>query len=282
MIDMRIPGTSDSRCREELELTHRRRFLAALAAFVCLTPVAPSLRADEPPLVAAAADLRFALPEIAEAFRRESGLAVKLAFGSSGNFYRQILQGAPFQVFLSADEKYPLDLAARHLALDTGSLYAVGRLALIVPPGSPLKPDGTLADLRGALAAGRVGRFAIANPEHAPYGVRAMEALQHAGLWEAIKPKLVLGENVSQAAQFALAGGSDGGIIAYSLALAPEVARRSRYSLIPQNWHQPLRQRAVLLDGAGDGARRFYAYLREPSSRAIFRRYGFVLPDEAH
>src|SRR5688500_5586334 len=135
-----------------------------------------------------------------------------------------------------------------------GTLYAVGRTVIIVPHGSPLTADGTFEDLRAALNDGRVEKFAIANPEHAPYGRRAEEALRHAGLWEQIEDKLVLGENVAQAAQFATSGATQGGIVAYSLALSPEISELGSYALIPQDWHEPLRQRMVLLRGAGETA----------------------------
>ena len=237
-------------------------------------------RAEEPPTIAAASDLQFALTEVAAAFKAESGLDVKLAFGSSGNFARQIRQGAPFGMYLSADENYVLELSKDGFTRDDGALYAVGRIVIIVPHGSPLEPDGTLGDLGEALEDGRVQKFAIANPEHAPYGRRAEEALRHAGLWEAIRDRLVLGENVSQAAQFATSGSTQGGIIAYSLALSPKVSVLGTFQLIPAQWHAPLRQRMVLLKDAGATAERFFAFVQQPSARAIMRQYGFVLPGE--
>ena len=249
----------------------------ALSAVAC--PTAGAL-AEEPPTVAAAADLQFALTEVAEAFAAETGLEVKLAFGSSGNFARQIRQGAPFEMYLSADENYVLELRKDGFTRDDGALYAVGRIVIIVPHGSPLEPDGTLEDLRAALEDGRVQKFAIANPEHAPYGRRAEEALRHAGLWEAIEDRLVLGENVSQAAQFATSGSTEGGIIAYSLALSPKVSALGPFELIPAEWHDPLRQRMVLLKDAGATAERFFAFVQQPSARTIMRQYGFVLPGE--
>jgi molybdate transport system substrate-binding protein len=183
-------------------------------------------------------------------------------------------------MFLSADEEFVRALAEEGLTEGEGDLYAVGRIVILVPRGSRLKPDGTLRDLAAALNDGSVEKFAIANPEHAPYGRRAEEALRHAGLWDAVEHKLVLGENVSQAAQFALSGAATGGIVAYSLALAPALIERGEYALIPQDWHTPLRQRMVLLNGAGDTARRFYAFVAAPSGRAILKRYGFVLPGD--
>jgi molybdate transport system substrate-binding protein len=242
---------------------------------------ATTARAGPPPLIAAASDLQFALEEVAGAFQADTGLSVSLAMGSSGNFARQIRQGAPFQIFLSADEDYVLDLARDGFTRDEGVLYAIGRIVLLVPRGSPLAADASLADLAAALADGRLTRFAIANPEHAPYGRRAQEALRHAGLWEAIRPRLVYGENVSQAAQFATSGNAQGGIVAYSLALAPRVAALGAHVVIDEAWHSPLRQRMALLRDAGPVAERFFGYLQEPPARAILRRYGFLLPGEA-
>jgi molybdate transport system substrate-binding protein len=263
----------------------RQHILFILAALLTTAAMLAPVRAEDspaadPPVIAAASDLQFALVEAAQAFHAETGLAVELAFGSSGNLVRQIRQGAPFQMFLSADEDFIRPLAAEGLTEGEGDLYAIGRIAILVPRGSRLKPDGTLRDLSAALSNGSLERFAIANPEHAPYGRRAEEALRHAGLWNAIKDKLVLGENVSQAAQFALSGAADGGLVAYSLAVAPNVSKRGDHALIRQDWHAPLRQRMVLLRSAGETARRFYAFVAAPSGRAILKRYGFVLPGE--
>ena len=255
----------------------KSRLALLLVAAALALPTAAQDDADSP-LVAAASDLQFALTEVASAFEKETGQRVRLVMGSSGNFTRQILQGAPFEVFFSADEQYVMQLARAGAARDEGALYGIGRIALLVPQGSPLRADGSLEDFRAALAAGRVVRFAIANPEHAPYGRRAEEALRRAGLWEAIKPRLVLGENVSQAAQFATSGNAQGGIVAYSLVLAPVVAAGTRHALIPGDWHAPLRQRMVLTRKARPAAERFYRYVQAPGAREILRKYGFSLP----
>lgn len=260
----------------------RRPLLKLLAAAVTSLVLTMPLRAGaEPPVIAAASDLQFALEEVARAFSARTGRQVKLSFGSSGNFARQIRQGAPYQLFFSADEQYVLDLARDRFARDEGALYAVGRIVLLTPRGSSLQADGSLADLRAALADGRLKKFAIANPEHAPYGRRAEEALRHAGLWDAIRGRLVLGENVSQAAQFAVSGSTQGGIIAYSLALSPKVSARGEYALIPAQWHRPLRQRMALLNPAGPVAEEFFRFAQEDPARAIFRKHGFALAGEA-
>lgn len=254
-----------------------------LLAVLCLLQTAPaqgdSARSDSP-VIAVASSVQLAVQEVAEAFTAETGHSLRLSFGSSGNFSRQIRSGAPFELFLSADEAFVLDLARDGFVRDEGRVYVVGRLALVVPGDSPLTADESLDGLEQALEAGDIRRFAIANPEHAPYGMRAREALQHRGLWRELQPTLVLGENVSQAAQFALSGSTQGGLIAYSQAVAPELAVRSRHALVPEHWHQPLRQRMVLVEDAGPVAEAFYRYLQGERARAILSRYGFSTPEE--
>lgn len=250
------------------------RFLAALLAALLLGAV-PATAA---PGVAAASDLKFALDEIARAWARESGAAVRLTYGSSGNFRRQIAEGAPFELFLSADESYVLALAKDGRLEDEGVPYAVGRLVLFAPAGSPVDPERGLAGLAALARAGRVDKIAIANPAHAPYGRAAREALQGSGAWAALEGRVVLGENVSQAAQFAVSGNASAGLFAYSLTFTPAVAGRGRFALVPESLHAPLRQRMALVKGAGGEARAFYRYLQGPAARAIFTRYGFSLP----
>lgn len=255
----------------------------ALLAWLALT--APAALA-EVPTVAAASDLQFALTEAAERFQDETGHELRLNFGSSGNFRRQIGQGAPFDLYLSADEAYVLALHEEGRTVDEGVVYAVGRLAWLQRPdrGDPPVDDDPLAGVRDAIGVHRNDqgrpRIALANPEHAPYGVAARQALEHAGLWEASAPLRILGENVSQAARFALADEARGGLVAWSLALAPALAERSEHVLIPEAWHAPLVQRMALIEGAGETAHAFYAWLQQPSARDILAAYGFRLPDE--
>ena len=258
----------------------RRKLLHVLVLGMLQAPLSPALAAasDAAPLVAAAADLRFALDEIAADFKRATGHDVRIVYGSSGNFRRQIAEGAPFELFLSADEAYVLALARGGFMVDDGVAYAIGRLALVVPAGSPLKLDGELGDLAAAVADGRVRRFAIANPEHAPYGRAAREALQKAGAWDSIRDRLVLGENVSQAAQFAVSGSAQGGIVALSLARSPEVQGRGRFVAIPERLHAPLVQRMALTKRAQATAREFYAWISGPQARAVLLRHGFTVP----
>ncbi len=250
-----------------------RRLVCLLPALACLPAVAQPVAT-----VAAASDLKFAIEEVAARFERATGHRLRLVFGSSGNFYSQILQGAPFHLFMSADEDFVFRLADAGRTVDRGRLYGHGRIGIMVPHGSPLKADGELRDLAAAVADGRLRKFAIASPDHAPYGMRAREALQHAGLWQRIAPLLVFGENISQAAQFATSGSTQGGIIANSLALAPQVARLGRFALIPEEWHKPLAQRMVLLRDAPPAAVAFAAYLSTREAQAIMVKYGFAMP----
>lgn len=262
---------------------HRSLRLARSHAALCLAALLTSAAGSQPaaapaPAIAAASDLQFALEEIVAAYRRDTGGEVRLAFGSSGNLTRQIEQGAPFELFFSADEAFVARLAERGLTRDAGELYAVGRLAIFAPHGSPLEPDPELAGLRRLLAAGGAEKIAIANPEHAPYGRAAEQALRSAGLWDEVEPRLLLGESVAQAAQFTASGNAAGGLIAHSLVLAPTLRDRGSFALVAEGFHEPLRQRMVLLARATAAAERFYAYVQSPPARTIFERYGFELP----
>ena len=266
---------------------HRSLHLARSFAALCLAALLSSAASAQPaaaprpaPLIAAASDLQFALEEVAAAYRRDTGGDVRLAFGSSGNLARQIEQGAPFELFFSADEAFVARLAERGLTRDAGELYAVGRLAIFAPHGSPLEPDPELAGLRRLLAAGGSARLSIANPEHAPYGRAAEQALRSAGLWDEVQPRLLLGESVAQAAQFAASGNAAGGLIAHSIALAPTLRERGRFALVAESFHAPLHQRMVLLERATAAAERFYAYVQSAPARAILERYGFEPPVE--
>lgn len=259
------------------------RLLRALALPLLLAASpAPTLAQGDlrnsAPHVAAAADLQFALPEIVAAFARGGGGPLKLSFGSSGNFARQIVQGAPFELFLAADERYVAQVIAAGRAEGVGARYATGRLALFLPQGSPIRADRDLADFAAAVHDGRLQRLAMANPEHAPYGRAAREVLEQRGLWLAVQDRLALGDNAAQAAQFAASGAAQAGLIPLSLARAPELAARGAFVTLPEAWHGPLRQTLVLVKGAGPTARAFAEFLRGPQARAILSRNGFGLP----
>lgn len=231
--------------------------------------------------VAAAADLKFAMDDLLAQYRQaHPGTAIDVTYGSSGNFYAQLQNHAPFDLFLSADLRYPRQLVQDGLApKDSLFTYAIGKIVLWAPAESKL-------DLKGrglkALLDERVRKIAIANPQHAPYGRAAEAALKSAGLWEKLQPKIVLGENVAQTAQFAQSGSADVGIIALSLALAPAMKDKGQYFLVPQKDYPSIEQGGVVLGSSKENAeaRQFEAFLTGPRGRAILERFGFGLPGE--
>ena len=181
-------------------------------------------------------------------------------------------------MFLSADEEFPNQLTAAGLTRDAGAVYAVGRLVVFAPKGRrSLSTRGWRAS-HGCARAGGVSRFAIANPEVAPYGKAAEAVLKKRGLWDAIRPRLVLGDTIAQAAQFATTGNAVGGLIAYSLVLAPDFGDRGTYAVIPDADYPPLRQRMVVLKRASPTALQFYQYVLSDAARGIFRKHGFAVP----
>jgi len=229
--------------------------------------------------VVAASDLNYLMHEIAARFERETGNKVALITGSSGNFYAQILSGAPFDVFFSADIEYPQKLESAGLA-EKGSLYeyATGKIVLWVPNASKLDLGKGLA----ALLDPSVRRIAIANPAHAPYGRAAVAALRSEGLYDKLNTKLVFGENISQAAQFVQSGNADAGILALSLALAPEMKSSGRYVAIPESEYPPIRQAAIIVSSSKSKAtaRLFLDFLRKPEIVKLMDSYGFVTPQK--
>ena len=254
------------------------RRLWALAALLLL---APGQARSAELAVAAASDLKFAMDELVQGFeKRRPGAVVKVSYGASGNFFAQLQQQAPFDLFFSADFEYPRRLEADGYSLPgTTFLYAVGRLALWVPRASPADIDA--AGLR-ALLAPEIRKIAIANPRHAPYGRAAEAALRHFGLYESLQPKLVLGENVAQAAQFAQSGAADAALIAHSLVLAPAMQAGGRFCEVPLAAYPRLEQGGAILKWAKDPAlaRAFRDYVQGQHGRAILKRWGFFLPGE--
>lgn len=230
--------------------------------------------------VAAASDLQFAMPELAKRYEKESGAKVELSFGSSGNFSAQIQNGAPFDLFFSADRSYPERLIEAGEA-DPKSLYiyALGRLVLWAPSEAHLKLEEKGFSV---LADPRVQKIAIANPEHAPYGRAAVAALQKAGLYEQVRSKLVFGENISQAAQFVQSGNAQIGMIALSLAFSGSMKGGERW-MVPADYHAPLEQAAVLITARENkaGAAGFLGFVRSEPGRAILARWGFAVPGSA-
>lgn len=230
-----------------------------------------------PALVAAAANMQGALGELVPLFERQAAGKVSLTVGSSANLVRQIQQGLPAELFLSADEDFAWRLADAGLTTDRGVVYATGRIVLVVPKDSALKLDPRLAGLKDALTSqpNSVQKFAVANPELAPYGRAAMQALDKQGVLPLLQPKLVVGENIAQTTQFISSGAASAGITALALVLAPAVADRVRYAVVAPELHAPIRQRMVLLKTASPAARAFYGFLQSPSAKAVLKRYGY-------
>lgn len=233
--------------------------------------------APGPALVAAAANMQTALNELVPLFEREGKGKVSLSIGSSANLVRQIQQGLPAELFLSADEDFALRLADAGLTPDRGVVYATGRIVLVVPKDSPLKLDPQLAGLKDALKSSpdSVQKFAIANPELAPYGKAAVQALQKQAVWPQLQPKLVMGENIAQTTQYISSGAAPAGITALALVLAPAVADKVRYVVVASELHAPIRQRMVLLKTASPSARAFYDFLQSPAAKQVLQRYGY-------
>lgn len=257
------------------------RRLAVLSVVLFVASGLVPVRAEGPRElhVAAASDLRFALEEIARVFERQQGVPVRLTFGSSGQLAAQIEQGAPFDVFFSANEGFVRSLAGRgHVDRAAIRLYAIGRIVLWVRNDSPLDISRGLSVLRDE----RIRFVSIANPEHAPYGQAAVQAMQAGGLLAQVRPRLVLGENVSQALQFVQTGNAEIGIVALSLAVAPTIRPQGRYQPVPAYLHRPIRQAVGVTTRATwpDLARQFVAAVHKPAGRAVMRKYGFTLPGE--
>lgn len=229
--------------------------------------------------IAAAADLSTVMQKLAPDFERETGIHVSVSLGSSGNFFAQIGNGAPFDVFLSADRSYPEKLQEAGLT-EPGTLitYARGKLVLWTAQASGNERN---TDVQ-FLATDSIRRIAIANPEHAPYGRAAVAVLQHYGLYEKVKNKLVLGENISQTAQFAQSGNADAAFIAYSLVLADAMKQKGDFRVLPQDSYPPLDQAAVMVRSSRNkqNARKFLSFLSSSGARAILRENGFEVAEK--
>jgi molybdate transport system substrate-binding protein len=254
------------------------RVLFALATLLYMWRPAAASAAEIK--VAAAADLTFAFQDVAARFQEQTGNSIKLTYGSSGNFFAQIQNGAPFDLFFSADVGYPKKLEAAGL-IEPGTIYeyASGKLVIWVPNASNLDLSRGLATL---LDPG-IRKIAIANPQHAPYGIAAVAAMRHAAVYDKIKSKLVLGENISQAAEFVQSGNADAGILALSLALAPAMKDKGRYVEIPATDYPPIIQAAAILKSSRNQqlANQFMKFIKQPDTIALMARYGFSIPKDS-
>jgi molybdate transport system substrate-binding protein len=264
-------------------LKHTRRYFVSLGIAALLLAAGAEIHAQQQPSplrVAAAADLQFALKGIAQQYEHQTGQKVEITFGSSGNFFSQLQNGAPFDVFFSADSEYPKRLEQANLTEPNTLLnYAVGRIVVWIPADSKID---LLARKWDTLLDSSVQKIAIANPEHAPYGRAAVEALRRAGIYDKVQPKLVYGENVSQAAQFVQSGNAQAGIIALSLAVSPEMKTGQRWG-IPVDQYAPIEQAAVILKTVRDkeAARAFLAFVSSDAGQRTLGSYGFAIPNGA-
>ncbi len=227
-----------------------------------------------PVTIAAAADLKYVLDSLVTIFNRQHPQTpVTVVYGSSGKFYEQLSHNAPFDIFFSADSEYPHRLEQAGLTAGAPHVYALGQLVLWSKKLDPNEKG------MNTLLAPQVQHVAIANPAHAPYGQRAEEVLRHYKLYDQVKPKLVMGENIGQTAQYAATGAADVGLLAYSLALSPELRKAGKFYLIPAAAHSPLQQSYVLLKPAKDkaAAKAFIAFMAGPEARQALKKYGFSL-----
>ena len=260
----------------------RRLVLSLIAPWVLISGGSPShaIAADRDINVAAAADLSSALQEVAANYEKRTGVVVRLSFGASGALTQQIQNGAPFDVFFSADMDYPRQLIASSQA-ESATLYryAVVRLVLWVPKDSPLDVEHKGMDV---LLDPSVKKISIGNPQHAPYGRAAVAALKHYGLYEKVSDRLVLGENISQAAQFVESGNAQVGLVALAHAIAPSMQGKGKYWIVPDEAYPPLDQGVVLISHSPrtQEASAFLEYVKSAEAAAVLRRYGFSLPDQ--
>ena len=251
------------------------RLLLTAVAICWLTPLGLAQRRQI--RVAAAADLQTAMPELAKSFELQTGVSVHVVYGSSGNFFAQIQNGAPLDVFFSADSEYPRRLEKSGFAEPhAAAVYAIGSIVLWMPANAACNPE---ADQWKCLQQSSVKKIAIANPEHAPYGRAAVEALQKAGIYDEVKAKLVLGENISQAAQFVQSGNAQAGILAFSLTRSPPLGGGKLWE-IPRELYPPIEQTVIVLKAAKEkaAAQEFLKFVTQGPGRALLAKFGFQPP----
>lgn len=248
--------------------------MKALTIAVLFAAIGAQVCAAQEITVAAAADLQFAMPDLAARFQKQTGKRVNVSYGSSGNFFQQLQNGAPFDMFFSANLDYARKLEYAGLA-EPGSLYpyATGKIVVWVPKESKLDLSSGLS----ALLDPAVKKIAIANPQHAPYGQAAVAALKKEHIYDRILGKLVLGENISQAASFVASGAADAGIMALSLAVSPNMKEKGRYVEIPADQYPPIEQGCVILKSSKnkETAQAFLEFIKTPEAGEILRNYGF-------
>lgn len=247
------------------------RFFALIASFWLL-----SCAYAQPTTIAVAANMKDAFTEIATAFKATGKPEMRIVYGSSGNFAAQIMNGAPFNLFIAADEHFPLELYKNGKTIDEGAVYAIGKLALISKTSSGSKLIDNKADIAKIIE--KANKVAIAKPELAPYGKAAVEYLKAEGLWGMAKEKLVYGDNVGAATTYVLTGAADIGFTALSLAKSPEVIKVANYLLLDSKLYTPIKQRMILMKGAPPEALELYRFMQGTQVKTILQSYGYTTP----
>ena len=226
--------------------------------------------------IAVAANMKDAFAEIASAYKSTGKSDMRVVYGSSGNFTAQIMNGAPFNLFIAADERFPMELYKNGKTVDDGVIYAIGRLALIAKTSSGIVLVDNKAELAKVIA--KANKVAIAKPDLAPYGKAAVEYLKSEGLWDLAKDKLVYGDSIGVATTYVVSGAAEIGFTALSLARSPEVTKEANFILLNPKLYEPIRQRMVLIKGAPPEARDLYRFMQGAQAKAILVKYGYATP----
>lgn len=226
--------------------------------------------------IAVAANMKDAFAEIAAEFKSTGKPEMRVVYGSSGNFAAQIMNGAPFSLFIAADEQFPLELFKNGKTVDDGSVYAIGKLVIITKTSSGIYLSDSKSDIAKAIS--KANKVAIAKPEIAPYGRAAVQYLKAEGLWDLAKDKLVYADNIGSATTYVASGAADLGFTAFSLAKSPELLRQTSYVAVDTKMYEPIKQRMVLIKGAPQEAQDLYRFMQGPKAKAILQKYGYSTP----
>ncbi len=248
------------------------RLILSLSLFLCSADLVFAQGAT----IAVAANMKDAFSEIALAFKTSSKPDMRVVYGSSGNFAAQIMSRAPFNLFIAADERFPMQLYKNGKTVNEGAVYAIGKLVLIARASSGISLGDNKADI--AKAIGKANKIAIAKPDLAPYGKAAVEYLRAEGLWELAKDKLVYGDNIGVATTYVLTGAADLAFTALSLAKSPEVSKEINLTLLNPRLYEPIKQRMVLIRGAPQEAQDLYQFMQSAKAKTILQKYGYIAP----
>ena len=249
-----------------------KRIFIFLAVFFAFTGSAFAQVAT----IAVAANMKDAFAEIAAEFKSTGKPEMRMVYGSSGNFAAQIMNGAPFSLFIAADEQFPLELFKNGKTVDDGSIYAIGKLVIMTKTSSGIYLSDSKSDIAKAIS--KANKVAIAKPEIAPYGRAAVQYLKAEGLWDLAKDKLVYADNIGSATTYVASGAADLGFTAFSLAKSPELLRQTSYVAVDTKMYEPIKQRMVLIKGAPQEAQDLYRFMQGPKAKSILQKYGYSTP----